>query len=98
MHEKRNTRVALNATDDYKFYKKSLCEFGIPRENTTYYRLMVNGIEALCMFLDHFIYFCCSENMIPIYVRPVSQFSIIFNEILNIMYGNINHLENHNQA
>lgn len=87
---------------DYRFYKNDIYElqdmFGIPEEITTYNRLKVDGVEALCIFLDRFAYPCRYSDMIPKYARPVPQFSIISNQILNILYGNFHHLlENLNQ-
>ena len=75
---------------EFRFLKEHIYElkevFGIPDEIRTYNRLCVNGIESLCMFLKRFAYPIRYSDMIPRFGRPVPQFSIITNHILNLLY------------
>ena len=83
---------------DFRFHKNEIYTlkdvFRIPDEITTYNRCKVDGIEALCIFLDRFAYPCRYSDMIPRYGRPVPQFSMISNEILNRIYDNFHNLLN----
>ena len=87
---------------EFRFNRNDIYElreiFHIPEEIITYNRLKVNGIEALCIFLKRFAYPCRYSDFIPRFGRPVPQYSIISNQILNLMYENWHHLlENFNQ-
>ena len=81
---------------EFRLYKNDIYDlretFNIPEEIITYNRLKVDGIEALCIFLKRFSYPCRYSDFIPQFGRPVPQFSIISNQILNVMYDNWHHL------
>ena len=58
----------------------------------TYNRLSVSGIEALCIFLKRFSYPCRYSDFIPRFGRPVPDYSIISNEVMNIIYSRFSYL------
>ena len=58
----------------------------------TYNRLSVSGIEALCIFLKRFSYPCRYSDFVPRFGRPVPDYSIISNEIMNIVYNRFSYL------
>ena len=63
-----------------------------------YNRLVVDGIEAFCIFLKCFAYPCRCVDLIPRFARPVPQLSIISNHVMDIVYGlHHDHLTSFNQ-
>ena len=58
---------------------------GIPEEIKCYNRLVVDGIEALCILLKRFAYPVRYSDMIPRFGRPVPQYSIITNHVMNLI-------------
>ena len=50
-----------------------------------------SGIEALCIFLKRFSYPCRSD-CVPRFGRPVPDYRIISNEIMNIIYSRFSYL------
>ena len=59
----------------------------IPDEITCCNRLVVSGIEALCILLKRFSYPIRYSDMVPVFARPVAQLSIITAEIMNLIYN-----------
>lgn len=87
---------------EFRFYKNDLYDLQevlqIPQELKTYNRLNVDGIEALCIFLKRLAYPCRYYEFIPRFGRPLPQYCIISNQILNLIYDNWHHLlESFNQ-
>lgn len=71
----------------------------VPDEVVCYNRLVVDGIEALCVLLKRFAYPIRYSDMCPRFARPVPQFSIITNAMMDIIYNQHCHrLRNFNQA
>ena len=64
---------------------------GIPDEIQCYNRLVVDGIEALCILLKRFAYPIRYNDMIPRFGRPVPQFSIISKHIMDLIYEEHGH-------
>ena len=64
---------------------------GIPDEIRCYNRLVVDGIEALCILLKRFAYPIRYSDMIPRFGRPVPQYSIITNHIMDHIYQGHGH-------
>ena len=64
---------------------------GIPEEIKCYNRLVVDGIEALCILLKRFAYPIRYSDMIPRFGRPVPQYSIITNHVMNLIYQGHGH-------
>ena len=87
---------------DFRFLKNDIFELAevlrIPETFSTYNRINVDGIEALCMFLKRFSYPCRYSDMIPTFARPVPQLSMVTNLVMNHVHHNFHHLlENFNQ-
>ena len=87
----------------FKFYGSIFCRLYIdiyrlkdvlrlPDILKTYNRLSVSGIEALCIFLKRFSYPCRYSDFVPRFGRPVPDYSIISNEIMNIVYNRFSYL------
>ena len=90
-----------NLTDDeckaeFRFLKNDIFELAevlhIPEEVTTYNRVKVDGLEALCIFLKRFAYPCRYSDIMPRFGRPVPQLSMISNQMINYVYDNYRHL------
>ena len=75
---------------EFRFYKNDIYvlkeALQVPEQITCYNRLVVSGIEALCILLKRFAYPIRYGDMIARFGRPAPQFSIISYEIMNIMY------------
>ena len=87
---------------EFRFYRNDIYQlqelFGIPDEIVTYNRLVVDGSEAMCVFLKRFAYPCRYSDIVSRFGRPVPQYSIITNQIMDSIYNNFHHLlENMNQ-
>ena len=91
----------LNLTEaecwsEFRFYRTDIYRlqqvFQIPDVIHTNNRLLVDGIEALCIFLKRFSYPCRYSEMIPRFGRPVPQYSIISIQIMNHIFMNFGHL------
>ena len=63
----------------------------IPDEVVCYNRLVVDGIEALCVLLKRFAYPIRYSDMCPRFARPVPQFSIITTAMVDIIYRQHSH-------
>ena len=71
----------------------------VPDEVVCYNRLVVDGIEALCVLLKRFAYPIRHSDMCSRIARPVPQFNIITNAMMDIIYNQHCHrLRNFNQA
>ena len=81
---------------EFRFYRSDVYRLQeilqIPDELHTYNRLLVDGTEALCIFLKRFSYPCRYSEMIPRFGRPVPQYSIISNQIMDHILTNFGHL------
>ncbi|PFX16387.1 hypothetical protein AWC38_SpisGene19327 [Stylophora pistillata] len=63
----------------------------VPDEVVCYKRLVVDGIEALCVLLKRFAYPIRYSDMCPRFARPVPQFSIITTTMMDIIYSQHSH-------
>jgi len=63
----------------------------IPDEITCYNRLVVSGIEALCILLKRFAYPIKFSDMGSRFARPVPQLSMISSQMLDMIYNNHSH-------
>ena len=74
----------------FRFYKRDIYDLKgllhIPDQITTYNRCKVDGLEALCICFDRFAYPCRYSSMIPRYGRPVTQLSMISNQVMMYIY------------
>ena len=62
-----------------------------PDEIRCYSRLVVDGIEALCILLKRFAYASRYSDMIPRFGRHLPQHSIITNHIMDHIYQEHGH-------
>lgn len=90
-----------NLTDDeckteFRFLKNDIYQLAnllrIPEKVSTYNRIKVSGIEALCIFLKRFAYPCRYSDIMPRFGRPIPQLSMISNQIMDHIYGNFKNL------
>ena len=58
----------------------------IPNQLRCYNRIVVDGIEALCICLKRFAYPCRYADMVPRFARPVPQLCMISNQVMNYIY------------
>ncbi|XP_066910729.1 uncharacterized protein [Clytia hemisphaerica] len=81
---------------NFRFQKNDIYELkdllGIPDDLICYNRTKVDGLEALCILLKRFAYPIRYGDMIPLFGRPVPEFSMISYEVLNHIYDNFNGL------
>ena len=63
----------------------------VPDEIRCYNRVVVDGIEALCIFLKRFAYPCRYSDMLPRFARPVPQLCMTSNQMMNFIYQTQNH-------
>ena len=81
---------------EFRFHKNDIhrlkTALRIPDVVTTYNRLAVDGIEALCIFLRRFGYPCRYSDMIPRFGRPVPDLCIVSAHVMNHIYHNFCHL------
>ena len=64
----------------------------IPNRIKTYNRLLVDGIDAVCIFLKRFAYSCRYFDLVSKFGRPIPDYCIISNDIMNRIYGRFMHL------
>ena len=64
----------------------------IPDRIKTYNRLSADGIEALCIFLKRFAYPCRYFDFVSKFGRPIPDYCIMSNDIMNTIYGRFMHL------
>ena len=63
----------------------------IPDEVVCYNRLVVNGIETLCVLLKRFACPIHNGNMCPRFAQPVPRFSIITTAVMDMIYRQEGH-------
>lgn len=80
---------------EFRFYKRDLYLLAevlqIPDQIQCYNRLVVDGIEALCIFLKRFAYPCRYSDMLPRFARPVPQLCMISSQVMDFIYQTHNH-------
>ena len=80
---------------EFRFYKRDVYLLAevlqIPDQTKCYNRVVVDGIEALCIFLKRFAYPCRYSDMLPRFARPVPQLCMISNEVMDFIYQAHNH-------
>ena len=88
---------------EFRFLKNDIYHLAeilqIPNQVRCYNRIVADGIEALCIFLKRFAYpcryadmqICRYADMLPRFARPVPQFCMISNEIMNFIYETQHH-------
>ena len=64
----------------------------LPPTIVTYNGLVVQSIQALCIFLKRFTYPCRYGDMISSFARSVPQLSIITNHMVDLIYNQWHHL------
>ena len=83
---------------EFRFYKNDIYRLKealeIPDIIKTYNRLSVPGIEATCIFLKRFAYPCRYYDFISGFGRPVPDYSIITNDIMNRVFNRFSYLLN----
>ena len=71
---------------EFRFYKRDVYLLAemlqIPDQIQCYNRLVVDGIEALCIFLTRFAYSCRYSDMLPRFARPVPQLCMISSQVM----------------
>ena len=65
---------------------------GIPAQMKCYNGILVDGIEALCIFLRRFAYPCRYSDIMPRFARYIPQLSMISNQVMDHIYNNFQHL------
>ena len=80
---------------EFRFLKNDIFHLAeilhIPNQVRCYNRIVVDGIEALCIFLKRFAYPCRYADILPRFARPVPQLCMISNEIMNFIYQTQHH-------
>ena len=80
---------------EFRFLKNDVYRLAevmhVPDEIRCYNRVVVDGIEALCIFLKRFAYPCRYSDMLPRFARPVPQLCMISNQMMNFIYQTQNH-------
>ena len=80
----------------FRFYKRDIFRLAevlqIPDTVQTYNRMLVDGVEALCIALKRFSYPCRYVDMVPYFGRAVPDYSVITNEIMDHVYTTFSHL------
>ena len=79
---------------EFRFYKRDVYLLAevmqIPDQIRCYNRVVVDGIEALCIFLKSFAYPCRYSDMTR-FVRPVPQLCMISSQVMDFIYQTHNH-------
>ena len=57
-----------------------------------YNGVVIDSVEALCIFLEHYAYPCRYADLIPRFGRPVPLFSMAANFITEMKYNRDSHL------
>ena len=80
---------------EFRFLKNDVYRLAevmhVPDEIRCYNRVVVDGIEALCIFLKRFAYPCRYSDMLPRFARAVPQICMISNQMMNFIYQTQNH-------
>ena len=80
---------------EFRFYKRDVYFLAevlqIPDQMRCYNRVVVDGIEALCIFLKRFAYPCRYSDMLPRFARPVPQLCMISSQVMDFIYQTHNH-------
>ena len=79
---------------EFRFYKNVYLLAEVLRvldEIRCYSRVVVDGIEALCIFLKRIAYPCRYSYMLPRFARPVPQLCMISNQMMDFIYQTHNH-------
>ena len=80
---------------EFRFYKNDVYLVAevlqVPDEKRCYNRVVVVGIEALCIFLKRFACPCRYSDMLPRFARPVPQLCMIPNQMMDFIYQTHNH-------
>ena len=87
---------------EFRFYKRDIYlpaeVLQIPDQIQCYNRLVVDGIEALCIFLKQFAYRCRYSDIQQRFARPVPQLCMISTQVMDFIYQTHNHrLQSFNQ-
>ena len=80
---------------ELRFAKKhlpELCEcLGIPEKITCVQRTVCGGMEGLCILLKRLAYPCRYTDMVPRFGRNPTELCLIFNTMIDFIYGNHKH-------
>ena len=87
---------------EFRFYKKDVYLFAevlqVPDQIRCYNCVVVDGIEALCIFLKGFTYPCWYLDMLSRFARPVLQLCMKSYQVMYFIYQTHHHrLKNFNQ-
>ena len=95
-------RFELDRLDDaeswaqFRFFKPDVYRLQevlrIPDTTSTYNRMRVDGVEALCIFLKRFAYPCRYVDLIPHFGRAVPDYSIISTQVMDHINSTFSHL------
>ena len=76
---------------EFRFWKNDIYllkeVMQLPDEIICYNRLVVSGVEALCILLKRFAYPIRYSDMCSRFARPVPQLSMIASEMMNLVYN-----------
>lgn len=76
---------------EFRFWKNDIYllkeVMQLPDEIICYNRLVVSGVEALCILLKRFAYPIRYSDMCPRFARPIPQLSMITSEVMNLVYN-----------
>ena len=85
----------------FRFHKSNVYNLReilrIPSEIKCYNRSIVDGDEALCIFLKRFAYPCRYGDLVPMFGRSFPELSIISNHVMDYIYDTFGHLSTFNQ-
>ena len=81
---------------NFRFYRNdifNLAEFlQLPEVFKCYSGVIVDKVEAFCMFLKRFSYPCRYADMVPLFARPIPQLCMTTNKVMNFIHQRWNHL------
>ena len=80
---------------EFRLYKRDLYLLAevlqIPDQIRCYNRLVVDGIDTLCIFVERFAYPCRYSDMLPRFARPAPQLCMISSQVMDFIYQTHNH-------
>ena len=94
--------TANECKSEFRFYKKDVYLLAevlqVPDQIRCYNRVVVDEIEALCIFLKGFTYPCGYFDMLSRFARPVLQLCMKSKQVMDFIYQtHHHHLKNFNR-
>lgn len=80
----------------FRFYRNDIYNLTevleLPEQFKCYNGVIVDKVEAFCMFLKRFAYPCRYADMVPLFARPIPQLCMATNEVMNFIHSRWNYL------